>query len=540
MPPETPIRAAWPLDALGNWDGFTEDADGDGTPDLQQDRTHNDANELTDLSGAWLDPACDAAGNLIFAPKPGAEATDDEAHLYVYDAWNRLVEVYEDADESGDLDPGEDTLVVTYEYDGQRRRIEANVEGESSLDTYYNTGWQVVETRRSDYENDPYEQYVWDIRYVDAPVLRFHDGDTDGTIDDTLYYTTDANMNVTALLDTGGHVVERYVYDAYGQVTVLNGEDGIDPDTTPGGEDEEWTEDTNGSDYENTVLFAGYRFDSETGLYHVRHRMYHATLGRWVQRDPAGYVDGMGLYLYAVSNPVLYYDPQGLAVPGTYHKGETKVFTADDHGGSYAKALAAFKQAAKAYDYSGSARGFAGANAPIYIKASWSEDDPCACHFTIEKWDLCVTPHVRGQGLPSKEGLHSFYSAPLKPDQVTAIRKEEQMHREHIRRIWEKMRNALTQERRCKYTKTSFWPLLSAQSPKTVGQVQSQMSCELRAKALAQAIGDMFSSRISNMDDFFDSQQPMFDIEGKDIADAATHKWLDNLSVEDWDCGDTR
>ena len=47
------------------------------------------------------------------------------------------------------------------------------------------------------------------IRYVDAPVLRFHDADTDGTIDDTLYYTTDANMNVTALVERRGTEGQR-------------------------------------------------------------------------------------------------------------------------------------------------------------------------------------------------------------------------------------------------------------------------------------------------------------------------------------------
>jgi len=149
----------------------------------------------------------------------------------------------------------------------------------------------------------PLKQFVWDVRYVDAPVLRFHDGDTDGTIDDTLYYTTDANMNVTALVDTDGTVVERYVYDAYGRVTFLAAD---------------WSLQENGdvdgiaSNYANTVLFAGYRFDSETGLYHVRHRMYHATLGRWIQRDPIGYGDGMGLYAYVAANPLASRDPHGL------------------------------------------------------------------------------------------------------------------------------------------------------------------------------------------------------------------------------------
>lgn len=48
-------------------------------------------------------------------------------------------------------------------------------------------------------------------------------------------------------------------------------------------------------------------------MYHVRYRMYHPTLGRWLQRDPVGYVDGMGLYEYMGSRPVAHVDPTGLA-----------------------------------------------------------------------------------------------------------------------------------------------------------------------------------------------------------------------------------
>jgi hypothetical protein len=40
--------------------------------------------------------------------------------------------------------------------------------------------------------------------------------------------------------------------------------------------------------------------------------MYHPTLGRWLQRDPSGYADGMGLYEYGVGRPASGRDPQGL------------------------------------------------------------------------------------------------------------------------------------------------------------------------------------------------------------------------------------
>jgi RHS repeat-associated protein len=63
------------------------------------------------------------------------------------------------------------------------------------------------------------------------------------------------------------------------------------------------------------VLYCGYRLDAETGLYHVRHRTYHPTLGRWNQRDPIGYEGGPSLYAYVGSQPLSTQDPSGLIDP---------------------------------------------------------------------------------------------------------------------------------------------------------------------------------------------------------------------------------
>jgi len=164
-------------------------------------------------------------------------------------------------------------------------------------------------------------QYVWDIRYLDSPICRFRDAnddwDADGDgekdpgsdgLEETLYYLTDANHNVTALVEPNGNVVERYLYDAYGRVHVLNG--AADPD---GAVLAEWTLDPdNVSDWSNEILYAGYRHDPETLLYHVRHRYLHATLGRWLTSDPKGYVDGMSFYEYCRTGPIAAVDPMGL------------------------------------------------------------------------------------------------------------------------------------------------------------------------------------------------------------------------------------
>jgi len=72
-----------------------------------------------------------------------------------------------------------------------------------------------------------------------------------------------------------------------------------------------WDNTLTQSAFENRVLYSGYGLDPETGLYHVRARYYHPDLGRWAQRDPAGYVDSPNLYQYVLSNPLIGVDPTG-------------------------------------------------------------------------------------------------------------------------------------------------------------------------------------------------------------------------------------
>jgi len=63
--------------------------------------------------------------------------------------------------------------------------------------------------------------------------------------------------------------------------------------------------------HENPYLFAGRRYLRAAGLYDQRARQYSPRLGRFLQRDPRGHVDGPNLYLYAGNNPVTFTDPLG-------------------------------------------------------------------------------------------------------------------------------------------------------------------------------------------------------------------------------------
>ncbi|MCH7596551.1 MAG: RHS repeat-associated core domain-containing protein, partial [Planctomycetes bacterium] len=111
----------------------------------------------------------------------------------------------------------------------------------------------------------------------------------------------DANCNITSLVDTAGDAIERYVYNPYGGPTIY---------------DSTWGSTRSTSSYDNTLRFAGYRYDAETGLYLARNRFLHAELGNWLRRDPIGYAGGdLNLYGYVGGDPENSVDPEGLIAP---------------------------------------------------------------------------------------------------------------------------------------------------------------------------------------------------------------------------------
>ncbi len=101
------------------------------------------------------------------------------------------------------------------------------------------------------------------------------------------YYIVDPFHGPEMLLRDNGAVAWRGVPEAYGRLHVLEG------DGQP-------------------LRVSGQYYDEETGLHYNTRRYYDPETGRYLTPDPAGYVDGANLYLFALGDPVNSKDFMGL------------------------------------------------------------------------------------------------------------------------------------------------------------------------------------------------------------------------------------
>ncbi len=106
--------------------------------------------------------------------------------------------------------------------------------------------------------------------------------------------------DVTHIYDMNGVLNAHYIYDAWGNHTVVN-----DTETEIG--------------TINPIRYRSYYYDTETNLYYLRARYYDPETGKFISQDNVSYLDpenltGLNLYAYCNDNPVMHTDSSGNSI----------------------------------------------------------------------------------------------------------------------------------------------------------------------------------------------------------------------------------
>ncbi|MVF24754.1 hypothetical protein EVC37_24600 [Methylocaldum sp. BRCS4] len=170
---------------------------------------------------------------------------------------------------------------ASFRYDDQGRRIQKTEGGVAT--NYLHDGANLYGEYPAGGWTAPNALYVH--AGLDHPLARLT-GSVGSPSATAHYYHPDGLGSVLALTNASATVTATQRFDAFGQKLSGSG----------------------------TVPQYGYtgREPDATGLIYYRARYYDPSVGRFTQRDPVGYLDGLNRYAYVGNNPVNFTDPNGL------------------------------------------------------------------------------------------------------------------------------------------------------------------------------------------------------------------------------------
>ena len=228
------LDQVWELSNVGDWNNKTENSS-------VTNYGHNAVHELTSIGNSGIN--YDANGNPLVG---------SNGDVYTWDLDNRL----------------DSTTDMSFQYDALGRRV-AITQGYETTNLVC-AGNQLIAMYDADNPNSsPQRTFVYGT-YIDEPLLMKADSTK-------TYYHRNQQYSITALTDDTGIVIERYVYDAHGNTTILSPEGTLRTESEPG----------------NPFAYTGRYHHPALNLYFFRARYYDATAGRFIARDPLEYVDGM-------------------------------------------------------------------------------------------------------------------------------------------------------------------------------------------------------------------------------------------------------
>ena len=196
--------------------------------------------------------------NTISEQKKDYTNEQSKKKLYTYDAFNRLVQFNEGATEA----------IYTYSVDNLRNSKTVN---NIRTDFVWNGQNLASETK-----NNITTTYTYD----PTGIVMSNNGT------DTVRFIKDPHGNVVAT-SKNDKIVDSYDYTAFGVQL-------------------------NSVETSNPFRYCGEYYDEELDSVYLRNRYYQPTTGRFITEDPAK--DGSNWYAYCGNNPVMMFDPSGLAI----------------------------------------------------------------------------------------------------------------------------------------------------------------------------------------------------------------------------------
>ena len=226
----------------------------------------DDPDQLTSYDGLVI--SYNAVGDMI-------EYND---MTYVWSADSELTQI---------KDTATDAVLESYTYNADGIRISKTV---GSVTTTYTLQGTLIDAETT---NGVTVNYVYDSD--DSPV---YFEVSDGTSTDQYWYETNAQGDIVGIVDDSNNEVVTYTYDTWGKLLNIGGSLA----STVG--------------VQNHLLYRGYYYDNETGMYYLQSRYYDPELCRFISRDDVSYHEGetgagANLYAYCNNDPVNNYDLAG-------------------------------------------------------------------------------------------------------------------------------------------------------------------------------------------------------------------------------------
>jgi RHS repeat-associated protein len=183
---------------------------------------------------------------------------------------------------------GNTTVTFTYDWQGRRVSLSANVSGNVTTENFLWDGDSIVQRRDGGTGSSNTTREYFGDGYVAI----------NGSTWSYYYYTRDHLGSIREVVASDGKTVEgRYSYGPWGETTYMDYSGGAVAQPDFG--------------------YAGYMQTSfVSGLYFTPNRVYSTADHRWLSRDPIGEAGGANLYGYGGNDPIDWSDPSGLIAPG--------------------------------------------------------------------------------------------------------------------------------------------------------------------------------------------------------------------------------